>query len=108
MKLNKVIVKEPNKNLTIENVSKVDLDYLQRKCGNPIDMYELDEGVDIVFNDEMLLSEEYEPNFCLFVDDRLQPFHGTVVFSGVDSSGDSIGLTDEQIRVIIECFSYTE
>lgn len=107
--MNKVIVKEPGKGLVIENVEKVDLDYFYSKCGSPIDMMEVGEGVDIVFNDEMLMSDEFEPNFCFFSNGRIQPLHGTVIFVGVDySTGKSKGLTNDEIIAIYESFADEE
>lgn len=93
----KIIKKEPFKRATIEEVEKIDLEYLQGQVDGIIQIVPLDltnSTVDIVLNEEGKLIG-LEGNILYSETDIIV---GTVVICSSDDEGKSVGLTDEEIE----------
>jgi len=99
-----VMVKSPGSMLETIKLEEINLDFLQSKVGGCIDIVDLNDNIDMVINDEMLYSGE-DPNssYVNGAGQRLDIF-GTVVFTGCDDEGSSVGLSSEQVVKLFTLF----
>lgn len=97
----KYIVLQPGNEPEIIEADKIDLDTLQKHVGGLITITSgpgLDIiGIDIVANDEGLLIGA-EPNVGWVIEREPMVLVGGLVFVAHDDEGETIGLTDDEIR----------
>ena len=99
----KVVIKKPFEKPVVTEIEE-GLTPLQKLVGGLIDnVYELDEhNINIWINDEGKIYN-LDPNFLVFGGNDIAV--GTAVFTGCDSEGGDISLTDEQITIIKDYLS---
>lgn len=90
-----IVVKEPNKGAEVMEIEDT-LEARQQIVGGLIDVVELINEMDLVFNEEFLY-HDFEPNIVVYD----QVFFGTVFITKADQSGKFVSLTDSEVRTAI-------
>lgn len=99
-----------SKKLVEKDVDDISLDFLQSQVGGYIEITYIDyleeNGIDVFCNEEGKLLGLLHSAYLLDNNDTIYDvIAGNMVFCSHDEDGESIGLTDEQIKVIEDIFT---
>lgn len=97
----KILVVEPEKDPYIKEIENT-LEALQDEVYGNIEVYSMENGVDIILNEEGKIDNL---PYNRFVDDDI--FCGTFIIAG-EKDGGTISLNDEQIKRYSEMFEYSK
>ena len=106
----KILVKKVGEPCEVKEVEKLELEDMQELVGGLVECMRIDFGVDDypVFADVWLNEEgkinNLNPNFALFNEDGIVDVVVGDVFIADSRDGETIGLSDEQAKVIPQVF----
>jgi hypothetical protein len=97
-----------NNNFEVKEIKNT-LDELQKIVGGYIEIPMLsrvfrDNGIDVIINDEGKFIEDCKPEIAIVDGDTKQVLdvvHGNCIFASHDEEGNTIGLTEEQLSVVL-------